>query len=87
MKRALIVFLVASYSSGVVAKQGSDRAQPVGSVKRIAPARMTHPVKELHRHCGGSCLKSGSLSWYCKPTQSCGLDCYTSPPARYCHNP
>lgn len=40
-----------------------------------------------HRHCSGSCVKSGSLQWFCRPDQTCSLDCGTAPPKRHCHDP
>lgn len=45
------------------------------------------PTDTPHRHCGGACLKSGALQWYCRPDQTCSLDCNTSPPHRHCHDP
>lgn len=37
------------------------------------------PLYGLYRHCGGACLKSGSLTWYCFQKQSCYLSCATAP--------
>ncbi len=45
------------------------------------------PASAPHRHCSGSCLKSGTLQWFCKPHQACGLDCGTTPPHMHCHDP
>lgn len=40
-----------------------------------------------YRHCGGECLKSGTLSWFCSERQQCVLNCAVAPPARKCASP
>lgn len=40
-----------------------------------------------YRHCGGECLKSGSLSWFCSERQQCVLNCAVAPPTRKCASP
>ncbi|MDQ0448272.1 hypothetical protein [Methylobacterium aerolatum] len=40
-----------------------------------------------YRHCGGECLKSGSLSWFCTERQQCLLNCAVAPPSRKCAGP
>lgn len=40
-----------------------------------------------YRHCGGECLKSGSLSWFCSERQQCVLNCAVAPPDRKCASP
>ena len=37
-----------------------------------------------YRHCGGGCLKSGTLSWFCSERQQCVLNCAVAPPSRKC---
>ncbi len=37
-----------------------------------------------YRHCGGECLKSGTLSWFCSERQQCVLKCAVAPPSRKC---
>ena len=57
-------------------------AQPSPSLA----AALIEPVNAPHRNCGGACLKSGSLQWFCSPTQSCALSCATAPPRLLCHS-
>ncbi|WP_336489555.1 hypothetical protein [Methylobacterium nigriterrae] len=45
------------------------------------------PANAPHRHCSGSCPKRGTLQWFCKPHQTCSLDCGTAPPHMHCHDP
>ncbi|MGX7704207.1 hypothetical protein [Methylobacterium sp. Gmos1] len=45
------------------------------------------PIYGTYRQCGGACLKSGSLSWFCGARQQCSLDCATAPPVRRCASP
>lgn len=52
-----------------------------------AAATFVEPSDAPHRHCSGSCLKTGSLQWFCRPDQTCSLDCGTAPPKRHCHDP
>ena len=40
-----------------------------------------------YRHCGGECLKSGSLSWFCTERQQCRLNCAIAPPSMKCASP
>ena len=52
-----------------------------------ADPTFVEPKDTAHRHCAGSCVKSGSLQWYCRADQTCSLDCGTAPPKRHCHDP
>lgn len=52
-----------------------------------AAATFIEPSDARHRHCSGSCLKTGSLQWFCRPDQTCSLDCGTAPPKMHCHDP
>ncbi|GAN48032.1 hypothetical protein ME121_2045 [Methylobacterium sp. ME121] len=52
-----------------------------------APASFVEPTDAAHRHCSGSCLKTGALQWFCRPDQSCSLDCGSAPPKMHCHDP
>ncbi|MGH1587621.1 hypothetical protein ACRBEV_03785 [Methylobacterium phyllosphaerae] len=45
------------------------------------------PTDAAHRHCSGSCMKTGALQWFCRPDQTCSLDCATAPPKMHCHDP
>jgi hypothetical protein len=81
---ALTLLMIGGASGGAFA-EGIQRS--AASLSHDAKARLVHPDDAGHRHCGGACLKSGSLSWYCTPTQICALDCNSSPPAMHCHDP
>jgi hypothetical protein len=50
-------------------------------------ATSVEPMDAAHRHCSGSCLKTGALQWFCRPDQTCWLDCRTAPPRMHCHDP
>ncbi|WP_342107014.1 hypothetical protein [Methylobacterium sp. SI9] len=52
-----------------------------------AAATFIEPTDAEHRHCSGSCQKTGALQWFCRPDQACSLDCATAPPKIHCHNP
>nr|WP_080579840.1 hypothetical protein [Methylorubrum extorquens] len=62
------------------------QAQTVSRSPDAAPT-FIEPTDAPHRHCAGACLKSGTLQWFCRPDQTCSLDCNTSPPYRHCHDP
>ena len=51
----------------------------------LVAASLVKPVDAPHRNCGGACLKSGSLQWYCGTAQSCALSCATAPPQLLCN--
>ncbi|KST61145.1 hypothetical protein AO398_00195 [Methylobacterium sp. GXS13] len=57
------------------------------AVSPDAPASFVEPTDAAHRHCSGSCLKTGALQWFCRPEQTCSLDCATAPPKMHCHDP
>lgn len=75
----LILVLVTSVASAVQA-QGLARSPD-------AKGTFVEPENAPHLHCSGACLKSGTLQWFCKPGQTCSLDCGTAPPHMHCHNP
>jgi len=49
-----------------------------------AKATLIEPVDMPHKHCAGSCISRGSLQWYCRPEQTCALNCSTAPPTMEC---
>ena len=78
MKRAILaLFVLASVATPVL-------AQPA-MMSSPAAASVFEPVNAPHRNCGGACLKSGSLQWFCGPEQSCALSCATAPPRMLCN--
>ena len=59
-------------------------ARPAPYTPSVVAASLVEPVDAPHRNCGGACLKSGNLQWFCGPTQSCTLSCATAPPRMLC---
>lgn len=79
MKRAILaLFAFVSVATPVL-------AQPAMTSSPVA-ASVVEPVDAPYRNCGGACLKSGSLQWFCGPAQSCALSCATAPPRMLCKN-
>lgn len=86
---AVSVLGVPAIAQGVRALPETDSAL-AAQAERLAAAPdakaiFIEPTDAPHRHCFSACLKSGSLLWMCKPSQSCALDCNTSPPSMHCH--
>ena len=73
MRTVLVAFALLAGLGLVQARQSarSPDAQPT----------FVEPIDVPHRHCGGSCLKSGELSWFCR------LVCAIAPPKMHCHDP
>lgn len=59
-------------------------ARPAPATPSVNPASLIEPVDAPHRNCGGACLKSGTLQWFCGRAQSCALSCATAPPRMLC---
>ena len=62
-------------------------AAEAGRVRVLTEPVYVRPLYGTYRQCGGACLKSGSLSWFCGVRQQCSLDCATAPPVRRCASP
>lgn len=58
-----------------------------GRARMLTDPVYVRPIYGSYRQCGGACLKSGSLSWFCGARQQCSLDCATAPPVRRCASP
>jgi hypothetical protein len=58
-----------------------------GRARVLTEPVYVRPLYGAYRQCGGACLKSGSLSWFCGARQQCSLDCATAPPVRRCASP
>lgn len=69
----------------LAAMPAAGAQQPAASPD--APPTFIEPTDAAHRHCSGACLKSGALQWFCRPDQTCSLDCGTAPPKMHCHDP
>lgn len=78
MKRSIIglVFIVAATAPAFA------RSAPATS--SVYTASLVEPVDAPRRYCGGACLKSGTLQWFCGHAQSCALSCATAPPRMLC---
>ena len=68
----------------IVAAAAPAFARPAPATPSVNTASLVEPVDTPHRDCGGACLKSGTLQWFCGPAQSCALSCATAPPRRLC---
>lgn len=62
-------------------------AEEAGRARVLTEPVYVRPIYGTYRQCGGACLKSGSLSWFCGARQQCSLDCATAPPVRRCASP
>lgn len=65
----------------------AEAAPPAPDERALTDAVFIRPLYGVYRHCGGACLKSGSLTWYCFQRQSCYLSCATAPPLMKCAVP
>ncbi|WP_091719705.1 hypothetical protein [Methylobacterium phyllostachyos] len=64
-----------------------EAARPMLQERALSDAVFVRPLYGTYRHCGGACLKSGELSWFCFQKQSCYLSCATAPPLMKCAIP
>jgi len=74
---AVLIQLAAMPAAGAQQPAASPDASPT----------FIEPTDAAHRHCSGACLKSGALQWFCRPDQTCSLDCGSAPPKMHCHDP
>lgn len=65
----------------------AEMSGPGAEERNLTDAVFIRPLYGVYRHCGGACLKSGSLSWYCFEKKSCYLSCATAPPLMKCAAP
>ncbi|WP_091682971.1 hypothetical protein [Methylobacterium sp. 275MFSha3.1] len=72
--------------AAVVVSASPTQARPTAG-SPDAKGTFVEPANAHHRHCAGACLRSGALQWFCKPHQTCSLDCGTAPPRMHCHDP
>ena len=86
--RCLALSLVLFVAAGAALALPVTRrpGQPVLS-EPSRTASSSGPLYGVYRHCGGACLKSGELTWYCFAKQSCSLSCATAPPQMKCATP
>ncbi len=82
------VLAVASVTAALPdAESGRPAQERFAQERPLADAVFVRPLYGTYRHCGGSCLKSGELSWFCFARQSCYLSCATAPPRMKCAVP
>jgi hypothetical protein len=84
--RALALLLSLTAWSGAALAVSAEVARPAEE-RSLTDAVFVRPLYGVYRHCGGACLKSGALSWYCFERQSCYLSCATAPPLMKCAAP
>jgi len=78
--------LLALWASAALALP-PETARPVSQERALSDAVFVRPLYGTYRHCGGACLKSGELSWFCFQKHSCYLSCATAPPLMKCAIP
>ncbi|AWV17401.1 MULTISPECIES: hypothetical protein [Methylobacterium] len=79
-------FVLVVAAGAAVALPAAETARS-SEARPLADAVFVRPLYGTYRHCGGSCLKSGALSWFCFAKQSCHLSCATAPPLMKCAAP
>ncbi|SEH72741.1 hypothetical protein SAMN02799636_03624 [Methylobacterium sp. 275MFSha3.1] len=84
--KSLALSCVLALASVFAASSDAETARPAQE-RPLADAVFVRPLYGTYRHCGGSCLKSGELSWFCFARQSCHLSCATAPPQMKCAAP
>jgi hypothetical protein len=83
VKLPAFVAVLVVLSSAVMAEP-SNAPRGVPQSRTLLDAVYVRPLYGAFRHCGGSCLKSGSLSWFCFEKQECYLSCATAPAVMKC---
>lgn len=79
----LLILFLAGMSASAQALNG-----PSPTARVLTDAVYVRPLYGgPYRHCGGECLKSGALSWFCSERQQCVLNCAVAPPTRKCATP
>lgn len=81
LRSSTTLLLLALAAMPASAMPGTERA------RALTEPVYVRPIYGAYRQCGGACLKSGSLSWFCGARQHCSLDCATAPPVRRCASP
>lgn len=82
MKRAIPVLMLV-YT--VLMATTIAQAMPAAVQNRVlTDAALVQPLSGPYKRCGGACLKSGQLSWFCSRQQDCYLSCASAPAAMKC---
>lgn len=85
--RFLALSLVFTAWAGAALAVPAESAGPAPDARGLTDAVFVRPLYGTYRHCGGACLKSGALSWFCFQKQICSLSCATAPPLMKCAAP
>ena len=85
--RFLAPSLLLALWAGAALAMPAETARPATENHALTDAVFVRPLYGTYRHCGGACLKSGELSWFCFQKQSCYLSCATAPPLMKCAVP
>lgn len=86
MKSALVGVILFACSSAAIAGPIATSYDHTGN-HTLVDAVYVRPLYRSFKHCGGACLKSGSLSWFCLRDQECYLNCATAPAVMKCAMP
>lgn len=77
----LLLFLI----SGIAVHTEPCAAQyNTGQLRKSTEPVYIRPTYGPYRQCGGACLKSGLLTWFCGENTGCALNCAIGPPVRRC---
>ena len=85
--RSLVLSVVLIVAADAALAVPGDLSRPAHPERALSDAVFVRPLYGVYRHCGGACLKSGALTWYCFAKQSCSLSCATAPPQMKCATP
>jgi len=84
--RSLVLPLLVSVWSGAAPAAPPETTRHA-EARPLTDVVFVRPLFGTYRHCGGACLKSGELSWFCFAKQTCYLSCATAPPLMKCPTP
>ncbi|MCJ2054408.1 hypothetical protein [Methylobacterium sp. J-070] len=85
--RCLALSVVLFVATGAALAVPDETPRPARIERTLTDGVFVRPLYGVYRHCGGACLKSGELTWYCFAKQSCSLSCATAPPQMKCATP
>ena len=84
--RSLVLPLILSAWSGAALAAPPEPSR-LAEASALTDAVFIRPLFGTYRHCGGACLKSGELTWFCFAKRTCYLSCATAPPLMKCATP
>ena len=64
--------------------ESCDAQYNSGQLRKSIEPVYIRPTYDTYHQCGGACLKSGLLTWFCEENTGCALNCAIGPPVRRC---